>query len=352
MLVVVVICIFYLVPQYQGAGLTLKTLLGTPVWLGPLAVGAIVLLSIVNYLGVKPGATTQNVFTLLKLAALALLIGVGLLFAPHVSAADAQPLAQTKSLGVAIGVALIPVLFSYGGWQQTNFVAEEMKDPERTLPRALLLGVAGVFIVYVLTNIVYIRQLGVSGLAASSAPAADVMRHAIGDWGATAIAAGITFSTFGFLNLVIMATPRVYQAMAADGVFFPAVAALHPRYRTPALALGIQAVWAIVLALSGSYGQLLDYATFGDWIFFGLTAATLFVYRRADTADDTADERRGFRTPGYPVVPAFFVLGAAYVVISSVMDNPWNAAIGAGLIGLGVPAYALFRYTAGRAVGA
>ncbi|MEO5510500.1 MAG: amino acid permease [Longimicrobiales bacterium] len=321
-------------------------LIGAPESLNtPLAIGAIALLSVVNYLGIKPGATTQNVFTLLKLAALALLIGVGLLFTPHVSAADSQPLVQTKSLGVAIGVALIPVLFSYGGWQQTNFVAEEMKDAERTLPRALLLGVAGVFLVYVLTNIVYIRHLGVSGLAASSAPASDVMRHTLGDWGATAIAAGITFSTFGFLNLVIMVTPRVYQAMAADGVFFPAVAALHPHYRTPALALAIQAVWAVVLALSGSYGQVLDYVTFGDWIFFGLTAATLFVYRRADVTGG----RRGFRTPGYPFVPAFFVLAAAYVVISSVIDNPWNAAVGAGLIGLGVPAYALFRYTSGRA---
>jgi basic amino acid/polyamine antiporter, APA family len=127
-------------------------------------------------------------------------------------------------------------------------------------------------------------------------------------------------------------------------VFFPAVAALHPRHRTPALALGIQAVWAIVLALSGSYGQLLDYVTVGDWIFFGLTAATLFVYRRRDAAGDAT----GFRTPGYPWVPIFFVLAAAYVVASSILSNPRNAGVGAGLILLGVPAYALFRYTTGR----
>ncbi len=305
----------------------------------PLAIGAILLLSTVNVFGVRPGATTQNVFTLLKIAALVLLIGAGLVFAPHVTAADAAVVPQTKSLGVAIGFALIPVLFSYGGWQQTNFVAEEMKDAERTLPRALILGVIGVFVIYVLANIVYIRHLGVSGLAASATPAADVMRATVGDAGAKAIAAGIMFSTFGFLNLVIMATPRVYQAMAADGVFFPAVAALHPRYRTPALALGIQALWAVVLTLSGSYGQLLDYATFGDWIFFGLTAATLFVYRRRDGAGDAT----GFKVPGYPLVPAFFVLGALYVVVSSIASNPLNAAIGAGVIALGVPAYALFR---------
>jgi APA family basic amino acid/polyamine antiporter len=321
-------------------------LIGAPDELAtPIAIGAILLLSVINFLGVRPGASTQNVFTLLKLLALVVLIGAGLVFTPHVSPVNAQSLPATHSLGVAIGVALIPVLFSYGGWQQTNFVAEEMKDPERTLPRSLIFGVIGVVVVYVLSNIVYVRQLGVAGLAASTAPAADVMRATVGDLGAKFIAAGITASTFGFLNLVIMATPRVYQAMAADGVFFPAVAALHPRYRTPALALAIQAVWAVVLALSGTYGQLLDYATFGDWIFFGLAAATLFVYRRRDR-DEGAAAATGFRTPGYPFVPIFFVAGAAYVVISSIASNPVNAAMGAGLIALGLPAYALFRRSA------
>jgi APA family basic amino acid/polyamine antiporter len=326
----------------------------------PLAIGAILLLSVINVLGVRPGASTQNVFTLLKLLALVVLIACGLFVTPNVSIANATPLPHIHSLGVAIGVALIPVLFSYGGWQQTNFVAEEMKDPERTLPRSLIFGVIGVVIVYVLSNVVYVRQLGVGGLAASAAPAADVMAATVGPLGARFIAAGITASTFGFLNLVIMATPRVYQAMAADGVFFKRVAALHPRFRTPELALAIQAVWAVVLALSGTYGQLLDYATFGDWIFFGLAAATLFVYRRRDgvAGDDGLGGRdgrggrpreagtgtsRGFRTPGYPVVPIFFVLGAFYVVVSSIASNPRNAAMGAGLIALGVPAYALFR---------
>lgn len=322
-------------------------LVGAPVEIAtPIAIGAIALLSIINFFGVRPGASTQNVFTLLKLLALVVLIAAGLFYTPHVTAANAQSLPATHSLGVAIGVALIPVLFSYGGWQQTNFVAEEMKDPERTLPRSLIFGVVGVVIVYVLSNIVYVRQLGVAGLAASTAPAADVMRATVGDLGATFIAAGITASTFGFLNLVIMATPRVYQAMAADGVFFPAVAALHPRYRTPGLALAIQAVWAVVLTLSGTYGQLLDYATFGDWIFFGLTAATLFVYRKRDrdgSADGASAKSGGFRTPGYPFVPIFFVAGAMYVVVSSIASNPTNAAIGAGLIALGLPAYALFR---------
>jgi len=304
----------------------------------PVAITAIVLLSAVNYFGVRPGAWTQNVFTILKIGALLVLIFFGLTMAPAAAAAEAGQGEPVGSLWIAMGTALIPVLFAFGGWQQTNFVAEEMKDPAKTLPRVLVLGVLGVIAVYVLSNVVYVRQLGIDGLAASRAPAADVMRAAVGEFGATFIAAGITASMFGFLNLVILVTPRVYQAMAADGLFFPAVARLHPRHRTPATALGVQAVWAVLLTLSGTYGQLLDYVVFGDWIFFGLTAATLFVYRRRDRAESG----NGFRAPGYPLIPALFVLAAAYVVLSSIISNPVNAGIGAVLIGLGVPAYRWF----------
>src|SRR5262249_25482623 len=145
----------------------------------------------------------------------------------------------------AFGAALVPVLFTYGGWQQTNFIAEEIVAAERTLPRALVLGVSLVAAVYVLANLAYLRVLGPTGLAASSAPAADTMRHLLGSTGATFIAAGIAVSTLGFLNLVIMVTPRVLQAMAADGVFFPRLAALHPRHRTPAAAIAVESAWAV-----------------------------------------------------------------------------------------------------------
>jgi APA family basic amino acid/polyamine antiporter len=201
----------------------------------PIAVAAILLLSAVNYLGVRPGANTQNVFTVLKLVALTALIVVGLAVAPEAVelSAPAEPASTTTSLWVvfaAVGVALIPVLFSYGGWQQTNYVAEEIVQPERTLPRALVLGVTGVVVVYVLANLVYVRQLGVVGLADSLAPAADVMDRTMGSGGRTFISAGIAASTFGFLNLVILVTPRVYQAMARDGLFLSRVARLHPGF--------------------------------------------------------------------------------------------------------------------------
>ena len=194
--------------------------------------------------------------------------------------------------------------------------------------------------VYLLANLAYLRVLGASGLALSSAPAADLMGRVLGPSGRRLISAGIALSTFGFLNLVILVTPRVFQAMAADGVFLPWLARLHPTYRTPAGAIAFMGVWSIVLALSGTYAQLLDYVVFGDWIFFGLTVASLFIYR---ARDDRTRGEVGFRVPGYPWTPVLFVLAAAYVVASSIVANPKNAAIGTGLLALGVPVYLVSR---------
>jgi APA family basic amino acid/polyamine antiporter len=214
-----------------------------------------------------------------------------------------------------------------------------MLDPERDLPRALVLGVLLVAVVYLLVNLAYLRALGVAGLAARRAPAAETMAARVGEWGRTLIATGIAVSTFGFLNLVILVTPRVYQAMARDGVFLRALAALHPRTRAPVRAIAVQGAWACVLVLSGSYGQLLDYVTFADWIFFGTTAAALFVYRRREGAG----ERARFRAPLYPWSVATFVLAAAYVVVGSIVSNPANAVRGTLLLALGVPAFRWWR---------
>ena len=194
-------------------------------------------------------------------------------------------------------------------------------------------------------------MLGLAGLAHSTAPAADVLRALLGPAGGTLIAAGIAGSTFGFLNLVILVTPRVLQAMAADGVFLPRLAVLHPRYRTPALAILVQAGWATVLTLSGTFAQLVDYVAFGDWIFFGLTVAGLFIYRARDRIAGAGPVAGGaFRVPGYPWTPGLFVLAALYVVASSILANPRNALIGAGLLALGVPVYFLSARYSGRDV--
>lgn len=310
----------------------------------PLAAGTIITFAVINGFGVSPGAWVQNLFTLLKLGAIIVLIVAGL-------TAESAPLSATVALpsapngflpvGLALGTALVPVLFSYGGWQQTNFVAEEMVDAERNLPRALVIGVLIVAAVYLLVNVTYLRTLGIGGLAASTAPAADAMAVRYGEGGRRLIAAGIAISTAGFLHLVTLATPRVYQAMARDGVFFRGLAALHPRTQAPVRAIVLQAAWSLVLVFSGSYGELLDWVTFADWIFFGATAATLFVYRRRRSMAST-------RAPWHPISTGLFLTAAVYVVLGAIASNPGNALRGTLLLLSGVPVFLYWRRSQGR----
>jgi len=180
-------------------------------------------------------------------------------------------------------------------------------------------------------------------------PAAEVMGRLLGPAGRLVISGGIALSAFGFLDLVVLVTPRVFQAMAADGVFFGRMARLHPTYRTPGAAIVLMGVWAIALTLTKTYGPLTDYVVFGDWIFFGSSVATLFIYRRRDRAAGGGPALK-FRTPGYPGVPALFVLAAVYVVASSVAQNPMNAAIGTGLLLAGIPAYYFWRAKRGQSI--
>jgi APA family basic amino acid/polyamine antiporter len=309
------------------------------------AASALILLSALNIAGVRPAAWTLNILTVLKLTALVTLIGAGLLLG-HGAATVAPdlitPNTQHTPLFIAFASALVPILFSYGGWQQTNFVAEEIRDPEKTLPRALILGVVIVAIVYVAANAAYLRSLGHLGLAASHAPAGDTMEGVLGPWGRTFIAAGITISTFGFLDLVILVSPRVYQAMAADGLFFKSFARVSPRTGTPTMAIAFQGLWAVALLFTKSYGQLLDYVTFADWIFFGATGVTLLVLRKRPAPP-------GYRAPAAPLAVALFAGAALYVVVGSIAHDPRNALIGAGLLALGIPVFWFWRRKGGLA---
>ncbi len=306
----------------------------------PIAIGAVLLLTAINVRGVRAGALTQNIFTVLKLAALAAVIVAGLIVGlGHGRAASLAVAPPTHDLVRSVGIALVPILFAYGGWAHANNVAGEMRDPERTLPRAMLVGMAIVVVVYLLANLAYVTALGPAGLAASRAPATDTLERAVGSLGGTLVGLGIAVSTFGFVNITILSAPRILQTMAADGLFFRRAAALHPRYRTPAVALCWQAVWAVALTATGKYGALLDYVIFGDWLFFGAIVATLFVYRRRDLPGTPA----GFRVPGYPALPAVFLVVCVYVIVSSVRSGPRNALIGAALIALGIPVYWLWR---------
>lgn len=309
----------------------------------PLAIGSVVLLTGINYYGIKPGSITQNIFTVLKLIAVAVLTVAGMMLFGE--GTTSQAAAETSSNGtwglfVAMGTALIPVLFAFGGWQQVNHIAGEIKNPQKNLPRTTIIGVAIVVVSYLFVNFAYVTALGVEGLASSSAPASDVTQAIWGDFGGKLISAGIAISTFGFVNLAILGGARVYQAMADDGLFFEKAADLHPKYRTPSFSLIIQAVWIIILIMSGTYGQLLDYTVFGDWIFFGLVVATLFYYRKKDSNSPDDDV---FRMPGYPILPIIFILAAGFVVVSSIFSNLFNAMIGAGLILAGIPIYLYWK---------
>ena len=314
----------------------------------PLAISALVVLSIINFLGVKPGSRLLNVLVILKVAALAVLIAFGFLAPAHLHWwSDARvSTGAGGSAMVAFGAALVPILFAYGGWQNANYVAEEIEAPARNLPISRIGGTMTVVAIYVLVNVVYLRALGLDGLASTTTPAADAARRMFGALGDRFVTAAIAVSTFGFLDLAILAPTRVYYAMARDGLFVPALATLHPTFGTPAVAIAVQTTWSCILAFSGSYGQLLNYVVFADWIFFGLTVATLFVFRR--TLPLTQRAGRSFTTPGYPLLPALFVMVAAAVVLSVVSADPVSASRGGLLLAAGVPVFYWFNRTQSR----
>lgn len=292
----------------------------------------LIVLTIINCFGVRSGSNTQTVLMLLKLAAIAMLIIVGATshsVAPPTSAANITTLA-------AFAAAMTPVMFAYGGWQTASFMSAELKRPERDLAVGLLAGVVGVIAVYVGVNIVCLRVLGADGLAATTTPASSVMRLALGERGANLIAVGIAISTLGFLSQSMLTAPRVYYAMAADGLFFRSVAKVHPTTRVPVVAIALQGVVAIVIALSGTYEQILSYVVSVDFIFFGLTGAALFLFRRRGASAT-------FRTPLHPVSTLVFTLACWLVVAGTVAQSPKNSLIGFAILAAGLPAYAFWR---------
>jgi APA family basic amino acid/polyamine antiporter len=315
-----------------------RELSGLPVGESAIAVGALAALTGVNCLGVRAGSNLQSTFMVLKIGAIAMLVAFGLRAAAPAMPAVTGPAEATAF--TAFGAALVPVLFAYGGWQTSSFMAGELKAPERDLPRGLLIGVSGVVLLYLLVNYVCIRALGMNGLGATTTPASDVMRAALGPRGATLIAAGIAISTIGFLSQNLLTGPRVYFAMASDGTFFKSVARVHPRTRVPVVAIVLQGTTASLLALSGSYERILGFVVAIDWVFFGLTALALVVLRRRDLAKGVD---ASFRVPGHPFTTVAFVTGSWLVVANTVHRFPANALAGLGLLVAGVPVYLYWR---------
>ena len=301
-----------------------------------IAILALGVLTVINCLGVKSGGRTQSALMVMKIVAIAaLVIGGAALAGPPAAVPDAQSSGWSLS---SFGAAMVPVLFAYGGWQTANFIAAEVKDPTKNLPRGLLLGMLGVVVLYTGVNWVCLRSLGPRGLAETTTPATAVMRFALGTRGASFVAGAIAISTLGFLSQAILTAPRVYFAMADDGLFFRKVAWLDPRTQVPVFAIALQSVWTVVIALSGRYEQILNYVVSMDFLFFGLTATTIFVFRRR-IARNQMSPGLGYRVPGHPVTTAVFVAICWWVVGNAVYRYPKNSLVGYALLLAGIPVY-------------
>jgi APA family basic amino acid/polyamine antiporter len=315
-----------------------------------IAAGTLGILTLVNCFGIRSGSNVQSALMLMKLAAIAFLIGVGWFVAGPAAAnstlAVAPPASGESGALAGLAAAMVPVLFAYGGWQTATFVSGEMRNPRRDLPRGLFIGVAGVIILYLLVTYVCLRVLGIAGLAETTTPASEVMRQALGPLGAKIIAWGIAISTVGFLSQSILTAPRVYYAMAHDGVFFQAVGRLNPRTRVPVVAIVLQGIWAMAVAMSGRYEQILNYVVTIDVLFFGLTGASLLVFR-ARARRERTEQTEGdlVRVPWHPITTSLFVLACWGVAISTLVRFPQNAGIGVAILGLGVLVY---RFWAAR----
>lgn len=300
------------------------------------AVAAVLLLSAVNYRGVREGSAVQAALTTIKVLAIILIIGIAFTFAVHTHGALSTPAAgNAASLpsARAFALALIAGLFAFGGWHMVSYAAEETVDPTRTIPRALIAGTLTVTALYVALNAAYLRVLPLATVAQSSRVAADFADAAVGGHGAQIMSALVILSTLGAMNGVILAGPRVYLAMANDGLLFKWVGVVHSRYRTPHRAIALQAVWSCVLVATGSYRALFTRVVYTEWIFFGMLAAGLFLLRR----------RAGYAPPyrvwGYPFLPALFIVSTAVIVVNQIIAQPFESASGLLFVLLGLPVY-------------
>ena len=302
------------------------------------AIAAVVLLILtgINCLGARAGSNVQSALMLLKIGAIAALVILG--FALGGGSLKSGPLlGQPASFGLlkSIGAAMVPIAFTYGGWQTATFVAGEMRNAQRDLSRGLLLGVAAVVGLYLAVNLACLRVLGPAGLDATTTPASDVMRIALGERGAQWIAVGIAISTLGFLSQSMLTGPRVYYAMARDRLFFKSVGKLSRRSRAPVVAIVLQGIAAIVIACSGTYGEILNFAVTVDFIFFGMTAASLFILRRRQVGSQTGI----YRAPGHPFTTILFVLSCAGIVGSAIVAAPANSAMALCIMLAALPVY-------------
>jgi basic amino acid/polyamine antiporter, APA family len=333
----------FFVPFFSTGHVVFTADLGVARWSvngGQLAAGlTIALLTAVNVVGLRAGAHLQNAVTVVKIGSLLGLIALGLLAPAPAHAASAAP-AATASAGLlaAFGVAMISVLWSYDGWYGVTLVGGEMKRPDRDVPRGLLVGTVAVTAIYVLVNVVYIRALPVEAMAATGRIGEAAAAALFGPWGARLVSVAVLVSTFGCLSATILYAARAYLPMAEDGLFFSALARIHPRYRTPVACLVVQGVWATVQAFSGTYAQLYTYVVFVVFLFHAATGAALFVLRRT-----RPDAPRPYRAWGYPLVPLLFIASSLALVANTLWEKPVESLGGLVLVASGVPVYWWWR---------
>lgn len=310
----------------------------SPVAMKVVAVTMIIAIAAINALGTRRSANLQNWTTAIKVGAI-LLMSALLLFSGDGLSEPAAALPGIQgSLLTALGAAMLGVLWAYEGWHFITFSAGEVIDPQRNFARGIIIGTAALIAIYLLANVAYVAALGVQRSATSERIAAEAVARILGPGAGKLIALAILISMFSAANAVVLTASRVYFAMARDGLFFERMAAIHPRWQTPAFAIVASCAWAAILAATGTFEQLLTYVVFTGWAFYALAAAAIFYYRRREP-----DALRPFRVPGYPWTPLVFILTAAAIVLNTVFLRPGQTAIGIGLVLLGIPVYGFWR---------
>lgn len=314
-----------------------------PAVIKAVAVITILLLTYVNYVGIKPGSILLNLFTALKVIALFLLILFGLILDPPNRQNFLPLIGQNSTVNFTFAstllLALVSALFTYGGWYNVGFVAGEIKNPRKNLPLAIFLGTVVVIFIYVLTNYVYVNALSVPVMGQSKFVASDAMVKLLGHSGGALVAILIIVSSFGITNAIIMVSPRVYYAMSHDGLFIRALAKVHPKYKTPGTSLVLQAVWSsVIVLLSDTFQQIMNYVVFMDWFFLALAIYCLFILRKK-----YPDAARSYKVPGYPFTPIIFILMSAMVVVNTLVRAPLESGIGIAIVLTGAPVYFFWR---------
>ena len=327
-----------------------STYLGQILPVGPvvaklISVGVIVVITIINVRGTRGSATVENWTTSAKVGAL-FALSLALIAMGHGwhNPGPLWPATFTPGVLTGAGTAMIGVLWAYEGWQYVTFSAGETKDPQRVFPRAIAVATFALIVLYVVANAGYIAALGPAAAAQSDHVAADASRTVLGSASGVLLSALVLVSIFSATNGLMMTAPRLYYSMARDGVFFARLATVSQRFGTPAAAIVLLAGWSVVLAISGTFEQLLTYVVFAGWIFYGLGALSIFASRR-----NHPDAVRPFRTPGYPITPILFVASAAALVLNTLREQPQRALIGLSAVVIGTPAFYVWRALSRRA---